>query len=523
MKSVISILSLLLTTLICFGQGQSNKVKVTQGPIFKEAKRISMNEIIGCDEQHCYGLLIKAKLGSAEYGLASFSKGMELETMAELDLSVEGKNLVFEKMILNDEGLFLFSSFRNDELKKRVIFVQAIDKKTLSPKKDIQKLAEIDFESGKEARSSNFSVTTSRDDSKVMVYYNTPYKKGEPEEYGIHVYDSSFEELWSQQVKLPYNDDLFELERTHISNDGEAHVIGKVLLEKKDRKRKDPDGNFVIIGYNGTEADQKIYQVDLGNNFVNTMMVGSTDNNELLCGGFYRGSNKSGSTGAFFVKIDRTSRTMTHQSLQEFNAEFVAQDLKKGAAKKALKADEGSRNAGVPSLLSQELIPREDGGLVLVGEQYYLVTTTTSNGQGGQTTRTSYHYDDIIVVNIDPSGNIEWTEKVPKRQASGADGYFLSYTSMVKDDKVYFVFNDNPKNLAYKGDGKWKALSLKDAELMLVEIDGDGRVFRESMLGKSGANVIARPKVSAQIDEKNLIIYAERKKDKGLMNVEFVK
>lgn len=128
------------------------------------------------------------------------------------------------------------------------------------------------------------------------------------------------------------------------------------------------------------------------------------------------------------------------------------------------------------------------------------------------------------MVSVTPEGNIEWTEKVPKRQVSSNDsGRYSSYAKVVKGDKVYFIFNDNPKNLNYKGDGKWYAMVPGKSIVSLVEIDSDGRVFRTALPGGKLKGIIARPKVSAQINESDLLLYAERKSNKNMLKVRFRK
>jgi len=78
------------------------------------------------------------------------------------------------------------------------------------------------------------------------------------------------------------------------------------------------------------------------------------------------------------------------------------------------------------------------------------ITTTSTDANGGTRTTTVYYYyyNDIIVININPGGETEWTKKIAKRQPSSNDGgFFSSYSLSIVKDKMYFVFNDSPKNL----------------------------------------------------------------------------
>jgi hypothetical protein len=94
---------------------------------------------------------------------------------------------------------------------------------------------------------------------------------------------------------------------------------------------------------------------------------------------------------------------------------------------------------------------RSDGGAILVAEQYYVQTVMPNNGysmspygynsmyynryyynspfySGYNNRRPDYYYNynDIIVVNIRPTGEIEWSARIPKLQESKNDqGLFL--------------------------------------------------------------------------------------------------
>jgi hypothetical protein len=524
-KLIITAIGLFLFASQSIGQVASNKVSVQQGPEFKESKKMTLSSIIGQDDSGIYTLFVKSSLlGGTQYSLARVSEEMDVASMEELDLEIENEDMTLERLVLLKDKLYLFSSINDKSNDEKVIYLQSIDKNSLSANGDVKKLATIKYGTKKEAKSTNFDVYRSSDGSKVMVYYNTPYQKGEAESFGFHIFDDEANELWTKEITLPYNDDLFVVESMLLDNNGDVFVTGKVLLEKKDRSRKEPTGRYVLLEYSDNGATFDEYEIDLAGNFINSLMLIANGENELLCAGFFHDSNRSGTTGAFFTKVDRTTKQVSHRSLQNFDQEFISQDMGEKAAKKVDKKAEKGKAVGINGVRSRNLTLREDGGLVLTGEQYWLTVSTTTNAQGQTTTTYTYDYWDILVININPEGNIEWTEKVPKRQRTQNDGgKWSSYAQMTRNDKLYFIFNDNPKNLMYKGDGKWKYMKLKDCFISLAEVDDDGRVFRESLLGAKGKGVIARPKVSRQIGEDELLIYAERGKKKNFMKVKFLK
>ena len=218
---------------------------------------------------------------------------------------------------------------------------------------------------------------------------------------------------------------------------------------------------------------------------------------------------------------------MINRSTKDFGLDFITSNLKEKTAQKAKKKAAKGKNVELFEYDLDHLILREDGGAVLVGEQYYMrvTTSTTTTANGGTTTRTTYHYyyNDIIVVNIDPSGNIQWAEKIPKRQyARNDNGRYSSYAMAVVEDRMYFVFNDNPKNLFEATPGKTYNMTLGSKSIVtLVEMNSDGRFSREALFTKQDAGVYTKPKLCEQIGDNELVIFGLRKKNQRFMKATF--
>lgn len=232
-----------------------------------------------------------------------------------------------------------------------------------------------------------------------------------------------------------------------------------------------------------------------------------------------KGANKV--RGAFFMSLDPDSKAILHESYKEFSDDFITQYMtpkeEEKAKKKAEKKDEELQ---LFEYDLDEIIRREDGGAVLVGEQYFMYTRTvcTSTQNGGQTCRTIYHYvyNDIIVVNISPEGDIEWASTVPKRQHTANDGgYFSSYALEVRDENLYFIFNDNGENLFKAAGDKFKQMDLqgKGSIVTMATVDQDGRVTREALFDPEKRELILRPKSCRQLEDGRMFLYATRKKD----------
>lgn len=219
--------------------------------------------------------------------------------------------------------------------------------------------------------------------------------------------------------------------------------------------------------------------------------------------------------GTFFLRLDRATKQVTHESYKEFNDGFITQYLTdkeaKDAAKKAAKKQE---NLELYSFRLHDIIRREDGGAVLVAEQYrkYLVCTQSQSSLVSHCS-TQYDYNDVIVVNIDPEGNIEWARKLPKRQHSVDDGgRYSGFAVDVKDDKIYILYNDNRENLLLKPGDKVKQFELKgkNALVVLATVNADGSTEREALFSPEQMDLVLYPQDCVELHDESLFIYASR-------------
>lgn len=87
---------------------------------------------------------------------------------------------------------------------------------------------------------------------------------------------------------------------------------------------------------------------------------------------------------------------------------------------------------------------------------------------------------------------------------------FLPHASMVKDDKLYLVFNDNEKNLTETKEDKVHSYNGKKSVAMLVTMQDDGSWFQSALFDNKVEGILLRPKICQQINDNNTLLYAEK-------------
>lgn len=520
MKKIIGVALILGFTLSASSQDATNKVEVTKGEEFKDANRITLKDVIGDYEGKTYVLFEKPVYGGVKYSIGRVGTSLKFEGSEDIEL---GRGTTLSQATLFGGQIIFFFNVDDNSQKEKRIEAHIFDKETLKPTGQIKTLATVKTESYKDRKTSSVDFVTSFDKSKLLVIANSPLQKGEAGSFGLHIYDEDLTEFWSKEIELPYTDEIFELDKYVVTNDGDVFVLGKVLNEKKDQKKADPTGRYIILEYSKKGDFIQEYAADFGDYFINNMILKtSADQEELICAGFLREGKKSGTSGAFIMRLDRKTKEAKNREVVNFTAEFVAQDQKRGAAKKTISEADKGIEVGIANLVSRGFVRADDGGFVLHGEQFYSGEGTLQQG-GSTASGSNYYHEHIIVVKFTADNKIQWTQKIPKMQATANDnGNYSSYALHARKDKMFFIFNDNPKNLAYKGDGKVAPLFLKDSFISIVELDANGKISRESLLGPQGKGLYARPRVASQINDNEMIMYSEDKGKKGFMRIKFV-
>lgn len=512
-------------------QATTEKVDIHWGPVLEGTQYSTLNDIVGYDETGIYAVKrqIRNRLKDLERPasviLEHYDTNLTVIRSVELQLQEDSKRTNYERILHSNNQLFLFSSFPNQKTKENILFVQTINKKTLELSSDKRRIATIGYFGESRKNAGEYYFELSRDRSKLLVYYALPYEAGENERFGFQMFDAELNKLWGKEVSLPYKDELFEVEDYEVDNAGNVYLLGLVYNEKRKSKRKgDPNYQYQILSYNDEQDSPEIYPISILEKFLTDMQIGINKDGDIICAGFYSAEGTTSIRGSYFLKIDGNSKAIVSKSFEDFDINFITQNMTEKKERIARQKEKSSGNVELAKYVLDDIILREDGGAVLIGEQFFVKTSTVYNNNF-YNTNYHYNYNDIIVINIGSDGQVEWTEKIPKRQASINDfGVYSSYVLSVIGDKLYFVFNDNPNNLFYKDSGKVQNFSRgKEWLVVLVELDRTGQQTREALFSGSGRRqeTITRPKVCQQVSTNELVLFCQWKKRQQFARVVF--
>ena len=523
MKVIHLFLAVLFVSTLTHGQYKLSKKEINWGEDLKASKKSTLSDLMAGSDGDFFAIKYQRK---GFYGMGSFfilehfDKNMKFLKANEIEIMFEKKELDMEFIVFYGTELLVFSSFSNVKLKKNFLFVQTVNQNTLELNNDLKKVAEISFENKTKYNNGYFGFEVSRDESTMLIYYKLPYEGKSNEKYGIHVYDVNMNELWHKQVVLPYSDKLFEVQDYKVSNNKDVYILGKLYEEKvKESRKGEPNYTYKVIAYKDQGNLSVSSTIEITDKYIYELNIAINDNDQIIGTGFYSDGG-SGVKGIFFTRVSKITGEIEKQSYKEFGIDFIKQNLTVKQEKKIDKKIKKGNNVEMYQYDLDNIVFKEDGGVVIVGEQYYVrsSTYTTYSQNGGSHTYTTYHYyyNDVIVSSISPDGDIVWTEKIAKRQRTSNDqGFYSSYALAVKGDNLFFVFNDNVKNYFDNQQGEYfngLAGGLKSSVVTMVTLDADGNKTKEVLFNTKDQEIIIRPKVCEQLNDDELVIFGQKKK-----------
>ena len=492
-------------------------------------------KVVGISSEGFYILrqkLLRNLNAKPKVWLEFFSRDMKLVRSEELDLKYKRKQRDFEDVLWFGNKLYLLTSFNNTAKKRNYLFKQELSPKTLLPGKTLDMICETEARN-KEAEGS-FAYSISKDSTKLLVYNELPYEKKNPERFGFRVFDQNFNLVWEKNIILPYNDDQFTVEDYRVDDDGNVFLLG-VLYEDgaKWRRRGNPTYRYVTLAYmdNGTTYEE--YRIDLEDKFLTDLTFRIGKDGKLIFAGFYSERGTYSIKGTYFFQLDPKGRAIENRKATPFEFDFLTAFMSDRNKQKALEAVEKNDTRRAPELYDyslDELILRSDGGAVLVAEQYFVEQDYNNPNYGffnpyyspfydpfyyNRYNRSEvdyyYHYNDIIVVNISPDGNIEWSSRISKRQETRNDGgYYSSYAMATTRDGFFFLFNDDGRNFG-RDDGKlYTYTGGNNSVVALAQINIKGEVSVYPLSSNRDANVTVRPKMCKQIGKREMAVLGER-------------
>jgi hypothetical protein len=434
----------------------------------------------------------------------------------ELTFEYNGKSLKFIHALHLNGELYLFTSYTNMIQNKNYLFVQTLNKATLQLNNDLRPVSEFDV-NPKEKTGGHYHISVSNDSAKVVVMSEQPELKNGIAKFSYKVFSNQMQEIWSKEMSINVPSTLFIAKEIIVSNQGDVFLLGKLFKQEFTWGRPEYSYSLISCSDMGQNVSEYYFQAD-DKVFTDVKITIGLDSN-IICGGFYSETNTQNLDGYFILKIDDKTHEVIETNYYKLSIDFLTQSMSEKEESNTERKAGKSQSNRLLEYDIRNIVLWRDGGIILVGEQYYDYSITVGNNESKY-----YMYNNIIVVKISPKGKIEWNVAIPKRQYSVNDnGRVSSFYMSIVDDQLYFIFNDNLKNLNYKnGDIVFEtAYSNADAIASIVKVDEIGHQERELLYRQGNDGGIIRPKVCNKINDKEILLFSQIRRKNQFARVTF--
>lgn len=291
--------------------------------------------------------------------------------------------------------------------------------------------------------------------------------------------------LWDKKIELG-DIAMTDIKAMTLSNDGEFFIVS----EDNNRKGKAEGHALTVQSINPVGGFRQVpvpMPEILTHDFKFTY---DNKNQQLLGAGLYADKNRERANGTFFLKILPGQTAPPEVYYTAFDDNFISILRRK---------DVEDDTKGIGDTDVELLIPRQDGGLLLIAERHHEIQRGAAGGRGfwrdGSRIVVDYYYEDMFVVAINPDGSTHWKTVLHKRQYSqDDDATFSSYFPFRRTDQLRFLFNDEIK---YEN---------TCSEYVLSPL---GDFDRNSLLSTSGQNLRLRFRDALQLSGAECIVPSE--------------
>ena len=490
-NSVVTLLHYFIISLLLFSANYSQAQTITKSFPDKVASRFSDYEIIGKND---LGIVVHY-FGNNESEIVTYDDKLRIDNRRELPF--KGKGVTMESLILLKNRILAFYTTNGENYQ---YFKLKIINEKLTIANEVIVLDSIPLVSIGKGKA--FYVKTSPDKSKILIFNMLKAKAS----YFVRF------SILSDSIKL-LNRNLFSisedannaiLKSIKINNQG--NVIAIIGTENGGADDYDFQ-KYTTLTYNRTTntiAEQVLQNPDYA--FKNLISEVSTQRDIAYIAASYVNTKNKSDIGIYYQIIDFRTNTVLLNTKMPFNNEILQK-----SQTNEFKTWQDKATLVKP----KRIIPRSDGGFVLIteGEYKYTRSERVSTNNLGYYNSAPYmpsvkyidlsQYFDIGVFSVNINGTIDWQTNMPKAQVSeNDDGYYSSFAFFEANNVLKFLFNED---------------FYKIGNFVEYNVNPNGLTKRISVMNSEKQELVMVPLKAKQLDGHTIIFPSEQKR-----NLQFV-
>lgn len=450
----------------------------------KVASRFSDYEIIGKNDA---GLIVHF-FGTNESELVTYDDNLKISNRKELPF--KGKAATLESIILQQNRILAF--YTTNGVDYQYLKLKILDSKLTIPNETIL-LDSIPLASIGKGKA--FYIKTSPDKSKIMAFNMLKTKSA----YFVRfILLSDSIRVLNRNILNVQSTAGMSLKSVKINNEG--NVMAVVGQENgSDDYNYDKYTTLTFNRTTNTIAEQVLQGQDYV--YKNLITEVSTKRDIGYLSACYKNTKNKNDVGILYQIIDFRTNTILLNSKMPFNDEIL---------RKSQTNEFKTWQDKATLIKPKRIIPRSDGGFVLVTEGEYRFTRAErmSNNNFGYYNSTPYtpavryidqnQFYDISVFSINTDGSLDWQSTMPKSQVSeNDDGYYSSFAFFEANNVLKFLYNED-----FYSNGNFVEYNLNP----------NGLSKRQSMLNSEKQNLVMVPLKAKQLDGHTIVVPSEQKR-----------
>lgn len=295
-----------------------------------------------------------------------------------------------------------------------------------------------------------FTVEVSPNQQYFIAFFDPPFERKTNETFDFRCYSPDLDLIWEKNLELPYAQDIVQVHNYLLDNSANVYLMsGEKPSRASNSFLKPQAGRYEVFYYNHVENKLEEYDVSLKDKNIISIQFDLNAQNELVIAGFYTNNFNFSVAGTFYFRLLPEAKDLAA-------AAYMA--LPKQLLELYLNEREMQKDKSIGDLFLDHLIIEPDGSTLLIGERYYITERMMSDiSTGRQYIEYTYHHGDIIVLQLNASGKINWSNSIAKNQtrlSNYKQNYGYSFGK--KGTDWMFFFNDskdNQERLSTKPDG----------------------------------------------------------------------
>ena len=410
------------------------------GPELNMANNVQVPEIFGHDESGYYAY-------SYDYRPAIEFLDTKFRTVRRkhLDLlwGLRGRELV--GLFHFHDSIYMFTT--EERMKRMLLFVETIDKKTLIQNEDARVLMDVSNLAG---WGSDFGMHLSRQEEKLLVYSRLDVLSKNIQDIHLLLFGEGFSLEWEAEHRIIYPGRPPRRSIIKVSDEGDAFFIS-LLDDQNLRSLWEETKNryhMVAVTENGNYINS--YSLELPELYIRGVQIEPGVDHKLVCAGFYSPTHfRSMVDGIFYFELDNRIGTFRNQRMYEFEPWFL---------KEAIAGDPKKQPEELFDFRVRQLIRRNNGDFFMLAENQYDQTYDT--------------YQNIIAASFSPGGKLNWTRVIQKRQNidPSVNFNYSSYSvhAPQNTDRIFLIFNDSHKNEFLPPEDRMKPFHPNDKSILRI-------------------------------------------------------